>query len=598
MDGPSSNLRAARRELDGLSFYELIDDWRWFEVRKQWGLKFGLSIATTNEVPQQTVWYVFADADYPLGNIEVFPAADRGLTGTYPHQSANRLVTGREWTEGKICAQTGLRALGRRDYDHEPMEPELRLHWRIVRCRDWLLAADQNRLTISGEAFELPDFACTAVSGEIAFSEPSDSWAFWRSRVGECGAAELLDVPGASSRKFIARFLDTEGKTIRDVSRGTHLNGVERAKAFALWVLLDCVPITPPWAAPTTYRELRSMLQRVSIDLDDVIDDYDEMLRDGRQHHLLVGFPIPEKVGGESSRVHWQALLMPRLAHGKIKGFSNSVRGRRSYDQAIGTLSDNKPLQWLPSANWNPDQLSSRGAARDALRRHRILLVGCGALGSVLSELLLRAGCSDLVLADGELLLAGNLCRHTLTMDDLGHNKATKLAERLQKCSPHANVQPIADYFPPGDTHLVELADACTLVVDCSADDSCLHRLANHAWTTRPLLASVSLGLDAKRLFFGSGPCDPSTVAQFFSQLQPWLAVERTENDGRQLPREGIGCWHPVFPARVDDVWSLAAVAIRLIEEVVEEGNVVRFRVFSINQAGGKYAGIAEQFAT
>ena len=41
------------------------------------------------------------------------------------------------------------------------------------------------------------------------------------------------------------------------------------------------------------------------------------------------------------------------------------------------------------------------------------------------------------------------------------------------------------------------------------------------------------------------------------------------ENAGVRLPREGIGCWHPLFPARIDDVWLMAAAAIKRLEETL-----------------------------
>jgi hypothetical protein len=30
-----------------------------------------------------------------------------------------------------------------------------------------------------------------------------------------------------------------------------------------------------------------------------------------------------------------------------------------------------------------------------------------------------------------------------------------------------------------------------------------------------------------------------------------------------------VGCWHPVFPARADDVWLFAAAAVKCLESAV-----------------------------
>jgi hypothetical protein len=44
---------------------------------------------------------------------------------------------------------------------------------------------------------------------------------------------------------------------------------------------------------------------------------------------------------------------------------------------------------------------------------------------------------------------------------------------------------------------------------------------------------------------------------------------DRKEYGSQQLPREGVGCWHPVFPARADDVWLLASAAVKCLESAV-----------------------------
>ena len=38
------------------------------------------------------------------------------------------------------------------------------------------------------------------------------------------------------------------------------------------------------------------------------------------------------------------------------------------------------------------------------------------------------------------------------------------------------------------------------------------------------------------------------------------------------LPRDGIGCWHPTFPGRSDDIWMAAAVSVKNIEKYITTG--------------------------
>lgn len=96
---------------------------------------------------------------------------------------------------------------------------------------------------------------------------------------------------------------------------------------------------------------------------------------------------------------------------------------------------------------------------------------------------------------------------------------------------------------------------------------------------------SPSLGYRACR------PWCVSAVGQRFphaasrARIAPWLERERTEHGPLQFPREGVGCWHPVCPARADDIWLLASAAVKQIEEVVAGGRMVAERTARNNAA-------------
>ena len=57
---------------------------------------------------------------------------------------------------------------------------------------------------------------------------------------------------------------------------------------------------------------------------------------------------------------------------------------------------------------------------------------------------------------------------------------------------------------------------------------------------------------------------------EFLNCITPWLKKDAQENPDPYFPREGIGCWHPVFPARIDDIWMLLSTVIKKIERFLE----------------------------
>lgn len=89
-----------------------------------------------------------------------------------------------------------------------------------------------------------------------------------------------------------------------------------------------------------------------------------------------------------------------------------------------------------------PEWIHSRGGAKgmSALAQKKITLIGCGALGSEVANMLAKAGLQQLVLVDGDLLDWDNIGRHLLGARDVGKNKATALRDHLLGQLPHLEI--------------------------------------------------------------------------------------------------------------------------------------------------------------
>ena len=53
---------------------------------------------------------------------------------------------------------------------------------------------------------------------------------------------------------------------------------------------------------------------------------------------------------------------------------------------------------------------------------------------------------------------------------------------------------------------------------------------------------------------------------EYMQLISPWLKKDLEENKGVELPREGIGCWHPLFPARLDIYSFLLQLLLKRLE--------------------------------
>jgi hypothetical protein len=226
-------------------------------------------------------------------------------------------------------------------------------------------------------------------------------------------------------------------------------------------------------------------------------------------------------------------------------------------------------LIWRKTANWAPDQLRKRGEAEDEVRAKSILVIGAGSLGSAIAENLLRMGVTRLGLLDSETLLVGNLSRHLLTMDDTGASKAVRMAARLNLAAPDADVEPLVMAFPPTSAADIERLSEWDVIVDCTASDAVLHAMASYPWDRERLFVSLSMTWEAKSLFAYS-----VSEAAFpaIDAIERFSAVSPPPDEARIGEMEGIGCWHPIFPATADDVNLWAAIGSKFVRRAVLEG--------------------------
>ena len=104
---------------------------------------------------------------------------------------------------------------------------------------------------------------------------------------------------------------------------------------------------------------------------------------------------------------------------------------------------------------------------QENLATSRVLICGCGALGSVLADTLVRAGVGRVRIVDRDFLETSNLQRQVLfDEDDVARQlpKAVAAAEKLRRINSEVEIEPIvADV---DHTNLAELADGADMIVD------------------------------------------------------------------------------------------------------------------------------------
>lgn len=586
---PSDELRAGRRAIDGLHGIEILEDWRRFEGFERWGLRLRLTIdpGGPERVPASTDWEFLVDKEYPLGDIAVAPADDGGIEKTFHHQRCNRENgPGIPWRTGHICVETDVRGLDRYVQNEEPWTAPRRLRWYVQRARAWLEAAAGDDLMRAGDPFELPDFPITPETDcAVAFREDAASYAYWEALTNRSGVFEYPDAPAIPSTVLVQRFLNQGKRRLVDASWGRRYR-IDRPVKRGPWVRLPQIPVLEPWRAPITWGQLEAACAGVGVDfmalLEPLSHQFRERARNPQPHIGLIGFPIPMTTGQAPVQMHWQAFMLPVLASGTEhpKGFRPTLQNQWLLDRRT-VLAPDTPIEWLKTANWSPDEISARGRLPLEVRVKSVAVIGAGALGSAVAELLARAGVGELFIVDGDTLEMGNLVRHSLTMSDLGKSKAEAVANRLGRFSPNIDVVYATEHFVGGTPGDLERLHRAEVIVDTSASDEVIAGLASIEWSEPKMVISVSLSLAAKRLYVFSDHSTRFPAHAFHQWIDPLLVRDADEAPEDAMPHGHKGCWHPVFRTRADDVWLLAAAAVKEIEEIVRRSaNGSHCRVF------------------
>ncbi|HKO97476.1 MAG TPA: ThiF family adenylyltransferase [Pyrinomonadaceae bacterium] len=109
--------------------------------------------------------------------------------------------------------------------------------------------------------------------------------------------------------------------------------------------------------------------------------------------------------------------------------------------------------------------IGAEGQAK--LRQSRVLIVGCGALGSAQAESLARAGVGTLRIADRDFVEASNLQRQTMFTESDAADRVPKViaaAARIQKINSDVVVEP--EIVDVNHSNIESLIKDCSLVLD------------------------------------------------------------------------------------------------------------------------------------
>ena len=300
-------------------------------------------------------------------------------------------------------------------------------------------------------------------------------------------------------------------------------------------------------------RALETSLRRLIRDLAD--DDY---------LHAIIAVPNPA-AGKEVSR-HLIGWRLP------VEDAAKALAIARS---AASPTSDSK----APAVEWTyvDDQRPEVAVRRDSGRPvtvyagSKIAIWGCGALGSWIAELLVRAGARRVMLRDPGFVSRGLLVRQNYTEEDVGRPKAEALAQRLSRLSDTCEVIGIAGHAQAG---LHADAESCDFIFDTTVNtavNAALDEAQRRGILGVPV---VQVATDNQTTTLGIVTVTDGTPAATTSELDQALR-KRSTSDPNLAPYRAFwdhdahppltpaqGCSVPTFHGSGADAMGIAAPAI------------------------------------
>jgi ThiF family protein/E2/UBC family protein A len=367
-----------------------------------------------------------------------------------------------------------------------------------------------------------------------------------------------------------------------------------QGKRPALAVFLpQPLPMEFPQRGGDFFREL----ERQGLDRDQILSYLALaafLTRDGDPLHLVLGIPMRRATDG-SLRVHIAVWTLEPDSAKDLRltlPAETDTESLRSLKKELGDLLysifELQPIKWCQVMEDRTEIVVRRDAGRPVswFRGRKVLVLGCGALGSWAAEIISRANPSLIHLVDHSIVKPGLLARQNYRLKDIGSNKAEALADRLEGIT-----QQTAVAFFGGEAHRFITQDtagfgAYDVAIDCTASAIFQMKLERD-WATLKLRTPpvVSMVIDAKAthaLGVALGASSPGGIWDAYVRLKYKMSLDGShqkvvtafysERATQDLFQPEPGCSDPTFSGSTADALTLISTFLNLAMSEVAKG--------------------------
>lgn len=119
-----------------------------------------------------------------------------------------------------------------------------------------------------------------------------------------------------------------------------------------------------------------------------------------------------------------------------LNGFYGIIR-----EKGIDFFYDDKPLKVESYGLYQSIFSRNKGILETGIMKDkRVVILGCGSVGSLVAMELARAGVGNFLLVDADIVEYHNICRHQCGINDVGDLKVNALERKLKNINPKVNI--------------------------------------------------------------------------------------------------------------------------------------------------------------
>lgn len=286
----------------------------------------------------------------------------------------------------------------------------------------------------------------------------------------------------------------------------------------------------------------------------------------GKYLPLFIGYNIND------TEIHWQVIML------EIGNFP--IYGQKVNTQWLTMIDGNRSIDWAITRNCSYKYFFGRGRLNENFTNGKILIIGIGAIGSIVARTLVRSGCAKVDFIDYDIKEPENVCRSEYLFFTGITNKTNDLINELCLISPFFeptnggyDYSEAFDFFMKSHltdatikTEIEKRLNEYDVIFDCSADNDLLYVLSRLKINTTFL--NLSISNHAKQLV-----CAAEQNRYEFISTQFSGNMLKFDIDDLYSP---TGCWNSTFKASYNDINALVQFAIKHVNLRFEQDKALR----------------------